>query len=270
MIKDRESPEHIFVSYSRRDEWKCRAIYNELLLTGFRVWLDRDLSPGTPDWKTAIERALKESACVVCLCSPSSAKSKWVAFELETALKLKKRIYPIVVGGKFGINILPAGITDIQAIDVRHDYQSMTKKLFLELINNHEEAQLTNLQKILETDSIRWLRFGSLFWFASEARKLRLLIRPESFNKTRAIDSISQLQHHASRLNVDKYTLRDIDHVAVALESLNGEPSNTERINIESKLRMIQDNIGNQAEKIDKTFSDGPVPGRPIISKLGS
>ncbi|MBA3006232.1 MAG: toll/interleukin-1 receptor domain-containing protein [Proteobacteria bacterium] len=265
LIEMQNSLKHVFVSYSRDDVWEFRALCNELQLVGFRIWIDNDLRPGTLDWKAEIDRALMASVCVFCICSPSAAKSKWVAIELTTALKLGKKIYPVIVGGQSGNHSIPTAITNIQATDARQDYRTAINRLLSEMVQNHEDAQVIDLQEILAQNAIRWTHFGALFWFSSEVRKLRLLILPETFSKIRVLRSIAQLQHHAERLNVDKFTLRDIKHVATALDAIDGEPTDSERVAIESKLRMIQDNVARQAEIIDKSFSDGPVPGRPII-----
>lgn len=258
--------DQVFLSYSREDIWECRAIYNELRLAGFRVWIDNDLSPGSPNWLSEIIMALKVSACVVCICSPRAAGSKWVAIELEQANKLNIKIYPVFVGGETMEQALPSSISEIQATDCSKDYPTSIERLLSEIAVHHESARGIDLKTILASEGIIWTHFGSLFWFASEVRKLRLLIKPEEFNRERVLTSLEQLQHHAERLKVDKFTLRDIDLVINAFNQLNESLQDEDRLSIESKLRMIQDNVAKQAEQVDISFSNGPVPGGPIIS----
>jgi hypothetical protein len=256
--------DHIFLSYSRKDQWEFRALYNELRLSGFRVWVDKELSPGTPDWEADLFEALSYSACLVCICSPNSIDSTWVMNELQKAIELNVLIYPVVVAGESMEKAIPSSISKIQAIDCRNDYTISISKLLAKIISNHQDAQTTDLRTILSSEGIYWTRFGSLFWFASEVRKLRLLIRPEQFAPDRMRDSLIQLQHHATKLNVDKYTLRDIEHVQLAFKEFEGNLTEKQMNDLENKLRHIQDNIALKAEKLDPSFEGGPRAGRPI------
>lgn len=256
--------EHVFISYSRVDVWESRALCLELRIKGFRVWLDYDLRPGTSDWERAIHEALRGAACVLCICSPSAAGSQWVDFEMRTALNLQKSIFPVIVADGSSDAIIPAPIRHIQATDARRDYSTSIERLLTEIATRHRDTQFANLGQILDLGGLAWTHFGSLFWFASEVRKLRLLIAPEPFDLPRVHNSVLQLKHHAVRLRVDKFTMRDIEHVESALHRIHVQPNAKERTAIESKLRMIQDNVAKQAESMDKTFSDGPVPGAPI------
>ena len=43
-----------------------RAIYNELRLSGLRVWIDEQLKPGAPNWQHEISQMLDFAECVVC------------------------------------------------------------------------------------------------------------------------------------------------------------------------------------------------------------
>lgn len=105
-----------FISYQRKDEefatWlqyqlehfhvpiNILEIQPELAMRKCRIFLDKtELSCGILGEE--IEKALKESHYLIVLCSPSSAKSKWVDKEIRSFLKLNGResVIPIIIAG---------------------------------------------------------------------------------------------------------------------------------------------------------------------------
>lgn len=65
------------------------------------------------------------------------------------------------------------------------------------------------------------------------------------------------------------YTLRDIKHVQEAMEQLSNidisQLNLSDREILENKLRSAQDNVAKEAEKYDRSFSDGPRAGKPTV-----
>ena len=133
-------------------------------------------------------------------------------------------------------------------------------------MKHHESTLVFDMRSIFGAQGIKWTHFGSLFWFASEVRKLRLFFLPEDPKIERVRDSLAQLLHHAKRLNVDKFTLRDIQYVIKSLpRSGFALMSRQDREYLENKLRLVQDKVAGLAEKADLSFADGPRPGKPIV-----
>ena len=272
--KMKSTSQYIFLSYSHQDIWEMRTIYNELRLVGFRVWMDEQLTPGTSNWQLTpgtsnwqqdIANILDVSTCVVCICSPNSAKSKWVNIELELAMRRELKIYPVLVSGTQEDSI-PISLCTVQFTDRRIEYSTFKTKLIEELRKRHESALLFDMRSIFNDEGINWTHLGSLFWFASEVRKLRLFLLPESPRIERVRDSLKQLLHHAKRLNVDKFTIRDIQDVINSLAHIDFTVvSLRDREYLENKLRLVQDKVAGLAEKIDLSFTDGPRPGKPIV-----
>jgi hypothetical protein len=254
---------HIFLSYAHKDFWEARAIYNELRLAGLSVWIDDHLTPGTPNWQEAINTALDEATCQICICSPNARKSKWVNIEIELANNKNIKIYPILVKGNPKDSI-PLALTIVQFSDMRGNQILPLDRLISGIIENHAAALRVDVRAIFDAREIQWTHFGSLFWFASEVRKLRLFFSSENPTTLRIRESVAQLIHHAKRLNVDKFTLRDLQDVANRLENTNiPDLDKGGREHIANKLRLAQDKVAGLAEKADLTFQDGPFPGKP-------
>ena len=109
-----------FISYSHRDrkaaEWLHKAIENYRIpkdLVGtqgrdgpipktlFPLFRDRDELSASPQLSASIEAALAQSACLIVLCSPSSAVSRWVGQEIVEFRRLGRgnRIFALIVDG---------------------------------------------------------------------------------------------------------------------------------------------------------------------------
>ena len=106
-----------FISYQREDEVIAKKLQHTLefyklpiavvekkpeLKEGIRpIFVDMTELGDEPFLKPAIEDALKGSQFLIVICSPKSAKSKWVNKEVQYFVNLKrtKRIIPFIVEG---------------------------------------------------------------------------------------------------------------------------------------------------------------------------
>jgi tetratricopeptide (TPR) repeat protein len=68
----------------------------------FPIFRDREELASSPDLSTAIRAALSQSACLVVLCSPDAAQSRWVNEEILAFRRLGRhdRIFPVIVRGE--------------------------------------------------------------------------------------------------------------------------------------------------------------------------
>lgn len=112
----------VFVSYSRKDRDNMHLIRAALLTSGLTVWSDESLEPGTPHWKQDVQLAIEGAGCVVAILSPDAKTSEWVGEELSYARIRKLRIFTVLVRGDES-NAIPFGLTGVQWIDMRSDYQ---------------------------------------------------------------------------------------------------------------------------------------------------
>lgn len=118
----------VFVSYSRRDRDMMHLISEALTNNGFSVWSDERLEPGSASWKDDVQRAIEGAGCVVAIMSPDAKDSEWVSEELSYARIHKRRLFTVLARGDEG-NAIPFGLTGIQWIDMRGDYDEGLKAL---------------------------------------------------------------------------------------------------------------------------------------------
>jgi hypothetical protein len=121
---------NIFLSYSRKDTEIMQRVKQSFRAAGLIVWTDEGIEPGTSSWKRAIEHALMNTQCLVCLASPESKKSEWVQEELDFAALHEKPRFLVLVHGE-PKNAIPFGFSSHQFTDIRQE-------------NNYEE-QLNRL-----------------------------------------------------------------------------------------------------------------------------
>jgi hypothetical protein len=74
----------VFISYSREDQARARAIADALEARGLSVWWDRHATPGVP-FDEEIEAQLARSRCALVLWSAHSTASAWVRQPLPSA-----------------------------------------------------------------------------------------------------------------------------------------------------------------------------------------
>ena len=98
------------------------------------VTRDGALVAGTPSWKKAIERAIKNARAVVVFLSPYSADSEWVERELDYARAQDVPIFPVIVRGSKK-DAVPLSLINAQWVSLSSDdkYTSELPKLIAAL-----------------------------------------------------------------------------------------------------------------------------------------
>ncbi|MDX1993437.1 MAG: TIR domain-containing protein [bacterium] len=107
------TPQHLFISYSRRDRDYADELKGYLRANGLPVWIDEQIEHGD-QWFNEIHEAIKSCAAFLVVMSPSAEASEWVQKEVLLAKRYKKPIFPLLLSGEeFALLI------DIQFADVR-------------------------------------------------------------------------------------------------------------------------------------------------------
>ena len=91
----------IFISYSSKNRDLAVRIYEDLLMEGYPVWMDKALEE-IEEWKPQIEDNLRRSNRFIVLISSYSVQSKWVLHEGSIAYALKQLMIPLKIED-FGI-----------------------------------------------------------------------------------------------------------------------------------------------------------------------
>jgi hypothetical protein len=119
----------VFISYSHNNTDIMQRLKKYLKKKNINVWTDEGLEPGTPSWKKAIEKELKDAICLIVLLSPEAKESEWVRRELSYAETYRIPIVPIWVSGDTQESI-PIDLIDSQRIDIRENYKAGKSEIF--------------------------------------------------------------------------------------------------------------------------------------------
>jgi esterase/lipase superfamily enzyme len=86
----------VFISYSRDDLAFADQLDAALRLHDFKVVIDRHGISGGEEWKRRLGSLIRDADTVVFVLSPSSANSEICGWEVDEALRLGKRIIPVL------------------------------------------------------------------------------------------------------------------------------------------------------------------------------
>jgi|GEM_PF-7135386 len=86
----------IFISYSRRDGEFAKRLNNTLQAQGNDVWIDWEDIPKASDWLNEIYAGIDSSDAFIVVVSEHSLKSEICNYEIAHALRVSKRIIPLI------------------------------------------------------------------------------------------------------------------------------------------------------------------------------
>lgn len=143
---------HIFLSYSRKDSPFMNRVRTDFGRSNLSVWTDEGIEPGTTSWQLAIEKAIVDSGCIVCILSPDAAQSNWVREELNFARLQNKDIFLMLARGDERISV-PFGWSLAQWVDIRtrKAYKASMRQLISILYERLNEMQLSPTKALPET-----------------------------------------------------------------------------------------------------------------------
>lgn len=106
----------VFISYSRTDSDFARRLNEALQTQGKTTWFDQESIASGSDFQQEIYRGIEASNSFVFVLSPSSVNSPYCADEVDKALKLNKRIVPVLYRS-IDTTTLHPGLAQVQWID---------------------------------------------------------------------------------------------------------------------------------------------------------
>jgi TIR domain len=109
----------VFISYERSDHDFARQLAAELAEIGARPILDRDALRVGDNVSTTLNKLIGSSDYIVLIASEASRSSQWVETELKEALKLGKRVLPVLTNA----DALPPELRDVYYADFTENRQ---------------------------------------------------------------------------------------------------------------------------------------------------
>jgi hypothetical protein len=160
----------VFISYSRDDREFADNLDAALRLGGFETRLDRTGIAGGEKWEEKLGALIRDCDTIVFVLSPSSAGSKVCAWEVEEAVRLGKRLIPVLCRPLGDVRPPPA----LAALNYIYFYPEPKKA------GTSFATGLHDLATALKTD-LGWLRQHTRLlqraaeWVASGREESRLL-----------------------------------------------------------------------------------------------
>lgn len=156
---------HVFISYSRKNAEIMSRVDRVLRMKGIPTWTDRELIPGTSQWKAAIESAIEGAGAVVVLMSPDAKASEWIDRELEYARMRSIPIIPILIEGD-PVSAVPFELVSSQRLDMSSEdkFTAGTDQLIKTVLDMMGLKAKTKYQ-LLHTELIQFAaKIPDLLW----------------------------------------------------------------------------------------------------------
>jgi hypothetical protein len=269
----------IFISYSRQDKDFVDRLTSDLKQAGFNLWRDTEsLEAGTVSWERAIRQAIKDSAAVILVASPTALASDYVQGELTISKLQNRPIYPIWAAGENWIDCVPLDMANYQYLDGRaHRYEksldALTSSLrsFLDTsegvmtlgLPTHETiklnlAQFNYIQDMLNHIYLNYLQYWyeplsyGTEWLLGNVQTKQLLFLPTMMS-VNLYDETEMLRSLRERMKLgykeigiedgSYWAVWDARRIQKALVALHDTNLKTEILmnGGERKLRLLQD-----------------------------
>jgi len=149
----------VFLAYAEENRDNAEQIRRFLRRQGFTVWISAADIPAGANFQTIIEEGIEEADNVVYLMSPAAIRSPFCQHEIEYALRLQKRVIPLLIEA-IALELIPLSLRNLQHIDLTHqgldidnfDGLNPLIKILKQDEIYHEE------HKILLTKALKWER----------------------------------------------------------------------------------------------------------------
>lgn len=110
-----------FLSYARADKEEIKKLFDALLARGIDLWLDADDIRGATIWMDALLTAIQNCHNFIYAISEHSLQSPYCQMELSHALRLNKRIIPVLISD-VNPDFCPQPIRELQWLFLNKDF----------------------------------------------------------------------------------------------------------------------------------------------------
>jgi hypothetical protein len=136
-------PRHVFISFPSSQRPFVDKLCKDLSSQGLSVWTDYQyLTPGTPDWESAIRAAIRESYAVLLVASREVPDSPYVKAELSLARARQRPIYPLWAEGEHWVDCVPLEHAHTQYVDLRGGKYSDGVRWLVSRLQSTQDAVL--------------------------------------------------------------------------------------------------------------------------------
>ena len=146
---------YAFISYSTKNQSAADSMKQLLNRNGIDSWMAPSDIPVGSKYAQVINRAIKDSACVVLMLSDAAQNSTWVAKEVERAINYHKVIIPVqleelVLNEEFEFYLCNNQIVALKNFD--ENQQSVQKLLRTIKLNTEDEAVQENSENTTDAE----------------------------------------------------------------------------------------------------------------------
>lgn len=125
----RNSEHDVFISYKHEEKKQAFEIQELIEGWGIKTWIDKDGIFSSYDFKEVIEKAIENTKIVIFLSSALSNQSDYVKKEIQYAIKLNKRIIPIMLDNAPFANGIRMDLTTVDQVVDYANQEEFQKKL---------------------------------------------------------------------------------------------------------------------------------------------
>lgn len=132
----------LFISYAHADRRRVEQdVVNLLRNGGHNPWYDLNLTVGQ-DWQAELFQTIAEADAVIYVLSPTSVRSEWCEWEVQSAMKLGKAVIPIMLKK----TVTPDFLATVQYVDFVRGADATSTARLLSGLRSLEDAQQSGKQ----------------------------------------------------------------------------------------------------------------------------
>ena len=109
----------IFISYSRRDQEFVTRLASDLNAQVAGVWFDQSSIQLGEKWHDEIMEGIRDCKAFILVLSPDAMESRYVHEEVNKALELGKKIFPVIYRPANWKGEFETLVKDVQTLDLR-------------------------------------------------------------------------------------------------------------------------------------------------------
>jgi len=132
--------EKVFILYSHDDKEFVGKLRQDLEKLSYNTFTDADVLKVGDRISDVIDNTIDKSDLIIYVISSNTQKSSFVKRELEKAIKLKKKILPLIISKESEI---PRELTGILYADFTEDYSKSLTKLIIGIENSSKLTSVT-------------------------------------------------------------------------------------------------------------------------------